>query len=89
MRWRIGLAEHAGVHAFVLVWATGRSVRGVVRVLGARASPRGGRAWLWLQEDCHGGAPAVEHRRWCSRSCSGLRVLGSSAKEWEGVAGAH
>ena len=47
MRWRIGLAEHTGVHAFVLVWATGRSVRGVVRVLGARASPRGGRVWLW------------------------------------------
>ena len=68
---------------------TGRSVHRVVRVLSARASPRGGRAWLWLQEACHGGAPAVEHRRWCSRSCSGLRVLGSSAKEWEGVAGAH
>jgi len=42
-----------------------------------------------LQEARHGGDPAVEHRRWCSRSCSGLRVLGSSAKGWEGVASAH
>ena len=29
------------------VLGTRRSVRGVVRVLGARASPKGGRAWLW------------------------------------------
>ena len=42
-----------------------------------------------LQEARHGGDPAVEHQRWCSRSCSGLRVLGSSVKGQEGVAGAH
>ena len=47
MRWRIDAAEHAGVHAFVLVWAQGGVYAGVVRVLGARASPRVGRAWLW------------------------------------------
>ena len=38
-----------------------------------------------LQEARHGGAPVVEHRGWCSRSCSGLRALGSSAKARGGV----
>ena len=42
-----------------------------------------------LQEARHGGAPVVEHRGWCSRSCSGLRALGSSAEARGGRGAAH
>ena len=53
------------------------------------AQKEAARGYGTLQEAHHGRDPAVEHRRWCSRPYSGLRVLGSSAKGREGVAGAH
>ena len=90
MRWRIDAAEHAGVHAFVRVWAQeGVYVGWCVCSVPGPAQEEVARGCGTLQEACHGGAPAVEHWRWCSHSCSGLRVLGSSAEEREGVVGAH
>ena len=37
----------AGVRVHARFWAREGVYAGVVRVLGARASPKGGHAWLW------------------------------------------
>ena len=89
MRWQIDAAEHAGVHAFVRVWAQEGVYAGwCVCLVPGPAQEEAARGCGTLQEACHGRAPVVEHKKWCSCSCSGLRVLGSSAKEQESVAGA-
>ena len=90
MRWRIDAAEHAGVHAFVRVWAQEGVYAGwCVCSVSGPAQKDAARGCGTLQEARHGGAPVVEHRGWCSRSCSGLRALGSSAKARGGSGAAH